>query len=403
MKMNNKGFLLVESLVVSTFVLTVLMLLYLQFNNLMTNHKKSYTYNSVENIYNLGSMADFLKNTGQDVALKNNLGNNKYIVLYNDSNCVNLPNSTTILTCNNLAANMNLKYMIYTDSDVSSLKNYVKNSNDALKQDMKDFITKMDATKIEGKGRLIAKFGDSVNEVSSNDKFATVAIDTNTSSDYNISNVLYSFYKFNDMNVWKYIQSNAADKSLDSYARGSFTIKSFNEGNGLNEIEVKTVGVWEHVYIPLTTEPNKNYTIAFDYQVLESYTNLSGNDSVKLQILSNIPVNSNCENLEIESIDLGNTLMNNSQPKEITFTASSTTTYLTLNFGWAADNQTVKMRIGNFRVQKQLTNETNYGNQLGIGIPNFGGWYTEKNGGTKIDPNTNRYTKEDQVLYARMN
>ena len=401
MKMNNKGFLLVESLVVSTFVLTVLMLLYLQFNNLMTNHKKSYTYNSVENIYNLGSMADFLKNTGQDVTLKTSLGSQHYIVLYNRSNCVNLPNSTTIPTCNNLAANMNLKYMIYTDSDISSLKNYVKNSNDALKQDMKDFITKMDATKIEGKGRLIAKFGDSVDSVSSNDKFATVAIDTNTS--YNISNVLYSFYKFNDMNIWKYIQSNAPDKSLDSYARGSFIIKSFNEGNGLNEIEVKTVGGWEHVYIPITITPNTDYNIAFDYQVLENYANLSGYDSVKFQILSTIPANSDCAGIEIQSKYLEKTRMENLKTENITFRSTGNTAYLTINFGMADDNQIVKMKIGNFRVKKQLTNETTYGPQLGIGIPNFGGWYTEKNGGTKIEPNTNRYTKENQVLYAKMN
>ena len=61
-RMNNKGFLLAESLIVSTFVLTVLIFLFVQFKNLMVNHKQSYTYNSVENIYDLGSMADYFKN-----------------------------------------------------------------------------------------------------------------------------------------------------------------------------------------------------------------------------------------------------------------------------------------------------------------------------------------------------
>ena len=44
MKKDNRGFLLAESLVVSTFVLTVLILLYIQFSNLITNYKNIKQY-----------------------------------------------------------------------------------------------------------------------------------------------------------------------------------------------------------------------------------------------------------------------------------------------------------------------------------------------------------------------
>ena len=96
--------------------------------------------------------------------------------------------------------------------------------------------------------------------------------------------------------------------------------------------------------------------------------------------------------------------MTNISSASITFTASSATTYLNFNFGMAADNQTINMMIGKFRIEKTLNStDTAYGEQLNPFVPDFEGWFTLKNGGTKIEPNTNRYTKEDQVLYAKMN
>lgn len=407
MKMNNKGFLLVESLVVSTFVVTVLILLYMQFNMLMTNHKKSYTYNSVENIYDLGSMSDFLKNTNQDRTLKTNLGVNNYILLYNGSACTNLPNTATLNACNSLASAMNLKYMIYTDSDISNIQNYAKNSSDSnIKQDMRDFILKIDAIKVEGKGRLIAKFGSSVNEVGADDRFATVVIDTDTSIDPNVSTLTYDFYKYNDLNVWRYLQSSSADKSLDASARAIFTIKNFNEGTNLNEVNVKTSDIWENVYLPLQTTSGTSYTIYFDYQTLETFTNLSGYTSVELQALSEVPTNDNCSSLKIGSTTLNKSQMTSPISANITFTATSANTYLNINYGMADSGQLVKMLIGNFKIKKTVTNaDLTYGLELNPYVSNhtFAGWYTEKNGGTKIESTTKRYSKENQVLYAKMN
>lgn len=409
-KMNNKGFLLVESLVVSTFVITVLMLLYVQFNNLMANHRRSYTYNSVENIYDLGSMADFLKNTDQDRTIKSDLGSNSYRLLYDGSSCVNLPINRTANTCNNLANAMNLKYMIYTDSDVTNIQEYAKNTADVnLRQDMRDFILKIDSTKIEGKGRLFAKFGDSVDEVSSNDRFATVAIDTNSDVNPNISKVIYDFYRYNDFNIWRYSQSSAPDKSLDISARGSFTVKNYNVGNELSELEIKTVGGWENVYIPLNTTIGTTYKIDFDYQTKSTFTPLSGYESVEVQALSLAPTNTDCRSIQTD-VNARNPLnkdaMSNISSSSITFTATSEVTYLNFNFGMAADNQTINMMIGNFRIEKTFNNEnTEYGAQLNPFAPDhtFNGWYTEKDGGVKIESSTVKYSKEDQVLYARMN
>lgn len=172
-KMNNKGFLLAESLIVSTFVLTVLMFLFVQFRNLMSNYKTTYIYNSVEDIYSLGSLADYLK-TYEDTnnTLNNQLESNKFFYVYNNNECqtddIKLKPGFSKDTCTEIGNALELDYAIYTNSDISEIKNSINNIT--LDNDMKNFIKKVDTTLVENKGRLIAKF--------KNGHFATVAINT---------------------------------------------------------------------------------------------------------------------------------------------------------------------------------------------------------------------------------
>ena len=161
-KMNNKGFLLTESLIVSTFVLTVLVFIFIQFKNLMVNYKSSYMYNNVEDIYSLGSMGAFLKNN-ITISIPEN---SSYLEIYKDGTCTNIPEEK-VYSCNELADAMNLEYMIYIDSDIESLKSSIGNTS--LNQEIKDFIERASGDRIVGKGRLIAKF--------KNGNFATVAVD----------------------------------------------------------------------------------------------------------------------------------------------------------------------------------------------------------------------------------
>jgi len=59
-KMNNKGFMLAETLVVTSFVAGVLIFLFIQFTNLSKNYEDNYKYNTVENLYALEDMKDFI-------------------------------------------------------------------------------------------------------------------------------------------------------------------------------------------------------------------------------------------------------------------------------------------------------------------------------------------------------
>lgn len=60
MKKNNKGFMLAETLVVSTFVSGVLIFLYIQFSNLSKSYEESYKYNTVEGLYALEDVREYL-------------------------------------------------------------------------------------------------------------------------------------------------------------------------------------------------------------------------------------------------------------------------------------------------------------------------------------------------------
>ena len=60
---------------------------------------------------------------------------------------------------------MNIEYIIYEDSNIDKVKERMSNYN----PDMQDFIKKINTKKIDGKGRLIAKFN--------NNNFTTIIIE----------------------------------------------------------------------------------------------------------------------------------------------------------------------------------------------------------------------------------
>ncbi|MBR3198615.1 MAG: BspA family leucine-rich repeat surface protein [Bacilli bacterium] len=168
-KRNNKGFLLAESLIVSTFVLTVLIFLFIQFRSIMISNKRTYIYNSIEDIYTLGSISDYYKNNLNELdAIKNQLQPegqpaNPYIYIYKKAEA----NSLCSGACNEMATAGKFEYIIYTNSNISNIKTAL---NDENIQDLKTFIKKIDAQTVEGMGRLIGKL--------ENGHFVTVVLNT---------------------------------------------------------------------------------------------------------------------------------------------------------------------------------------------------------------------------------
>ena len=185
MKKNNRGFLLAESLVVSTFVLTVLILLYIQFNNLTTNYKNSYNYNNVESIYDLSSVSNYLLTNNYN--LSDQLTESKpYVIVYKDGSC-NMDAGIIDTFCDNLINKMDAKTVIYTSSDISVIQKYVSEKDDSnINQKLREFISRVETNTVQNKGRLFAEFN--------NGTFATIAMDNEAAiEEPEISNVIQSW------------------------------------------------------------------------------------------------------------------------------------------------------------------------------------------------------------------
>ena len=154
-KMNNKGFLLAESLVVSTFVLTVLVLLFVQFKSLFNSYEDSYDYNTVEGIYNLNTIKKYiLNNENKNDSLANQIGGSGYVTIVKEGTCQAVKGLTGLNYCSKLADKMNLKTLIYTSSNISSL-----NTSDSIfTNSFKDFLDRIENQ--NGRVRLIGQFND---------------------------------------------------------------------------------------------------------------------------------------------------------------------------------------------------------------------------------------------------
>lgn len=151
-KMNNKGFLLAESLVASTFVLTVLVLLFVQFKTLFNSYEDSYDYNTVEGIYNLNTMKKFITQN-ETTPLKNQMTAG-YKIVAKDNRCTVDTGIANLPFCDELVSKMGLKTLLYTNSNLSSLNT----SNAIFTESFKQFIKRIKNE--NNKNRLIGQFND---------------------------------------------------------------------------------------------------------------------------------------------------------------------------------------------------------------------------------------------------
>lgn len=66
MKKNNKGFMLAEVFIVSSFVLGILVYMFVQTNSIMRNYNKSFSYDTVQGLYIANEVKKFLNYSGYD-------------------------------------------------------------------------------------------------------------------------------------------------------------------------------------------------------------------------------------------------------------------------------------------------------------------------------------------------
>ena len=148
MKKNNRGFMLAETLLVTTFVAGVLIYLYIQFNNLDKNYSDSFKYNTVEGLYDLSDIIDFIYEDQNAIGfIRDNIGDAKYIDI---SNCSLFTDKET---CIRLFKLENINEILITPNLVP--KSVIKDYSPGLTR----FIGKINAASNEPY-RVIASFNN---------------------------------------------------------------------------------------------------------------------------------------------------------------------------------------------------------------------------------------------------
>lgn len=122
-KNNQRGFVLAEAFIVSTFVLAILVFMFLQIKTIINGYDKSFSYNTIPGIYNSREVKKFIE--------KNNY--NELLELVNESGYVILDSEDD--TYSKIFKDSNIKTVIITKGDLENIK-----QNTKLSQKLQNYI-----------------------------------------------------------------------------------------------------------------------------------------------------------------------------------------------------------------------------------------------------------------------
>ncbi len=137
-----KGFALLETLIVITFLCVSLLMLYSTFTGMVNNSKKNILYDDASNIYKAYYLKEYLNIYGLNDLLDN--------TSIKEITC----DDFSFVSCNNLLKEMNVNKLYLTKYD---LKNYDKNSYPSYFNNYIDTLSNKENLKY----RLILEFKDS--------------------------------------------------------------------------------------------------------------------------------------------------------------------------------------------------------------------------------------------------
>ena len=148
MKKNDRGFMLVEILLVVTVIITSMIFLYVQISNMDDTYSEVFEYNTITGIYAMENIKNFLIDDGVD-RIKEGLKENEYIDLSNcDTNYIYNPSYCTILL-----ESVNVKTLYFTKQNIVNLYDINFNNN------MEKFIKKISHDNSNGY-RIIVEYND---------------------------------------------------------------------------------------------------------------------------------------------------------------------------------------------------------------------------------------------------
>lgn len=163
-KKNNKGFMLAETLIVTTFVAGVLIFLFIQFSKLNNSYNEYYTYNTTESLYALEDVKEYIESdSNAKEYILNSISKLGYIDITDCSSFTDREYCLKLLELENVK-------QIFIAPNTVSISNLNVDNPSLLK-----FISKIN-NDVDSTYRLIAEFNDKSYATVrlSNDKFPYV-------------------------------------------------------------------------------------------------------------------------------------------------------------------------------------------------------------------------------------
>ena len=135
MKINNKGFMLAETLVVSIFVMSIFAMIYANVLPILAEYEKSENYNTVSDTYR-AHWARKLVLDGLDFNIYNQINNPGYVDI---SDCSLYTRNEMENWCHNYEAVNDVDKIYLTTFSLEKFKNVVKDSNN-YSREFKEYI-----------------------------------------------------------------------------------------------------------------------------------------------------------------------------------------------------------------------------------------------------------------------
>ena len=130
MKLNNKGFMMAEVVVVSAIVLVTLTSLYASYNKIYSLYSTRLNYNDVQTLYKLVYYRDCIIKNGKMSTAKNN----------SSSGSVDITDGTTYLNDNDMKCNDCSEKIYFINNDKANINRNVIDSF-PVNQTYKDYVT----------------------------------------------------------------------------------------------------------------------------------------------------------------------------------------------------------------------------------------------------------------------
>ena len=146
---NSKAFALVETLIVSTIIATILMYVFIQFNKVESKYDESFTYNDVDNLYKLDSIKEYVNSIDATLIIDKINDDDIIIMDKNDDNYTNIEYLDNQI---DLLSNLDIKTLVLTKADINNV------DTSSLSKTLKNMIKKIDNK--SDNYRIIAEFNN---------------------------------------------------------------------------------------------------------------------------------------------------------------------------------------------------------------------------------------------------